>query len=174
MRRRCVVLRRPRAQRGAAAVELALVSLIFFPILFGIIDYGLWFNDSLNTRQGVREAARRAVVQTVSSSCGGGAVSLDNMVCDTKRQIDAISGRSYAKVLVPDGWSQGQPLVVCAVVRADGVTGVTPLPRDAFIHSKTSMSIEEALAVPAGSAASGSTSAQDADPSGDNWAWCTL
>ena len=31
-------------------------------LVFGIIDYGLWFSDSLSTRQGVREAARQGVV----------------------------------------------------------------------------------------------------------------
>ncbi len=34
-----------RADSGAAAVEFALVSTVFFLLLFGIIQYGLYFND---------------------------------------------------------------------------------------------------------------------------------
>ena len=69
-RRRPPPHRRTRSARGAAAVELALVSTILFTLLFAIVDYGLWFNDSLNTRQGVREGARRAVVENFTVPSG--------------------------------------------------------------------------------------------------------
>jgi len=35
------------------------VAPLLFIMLFGIIDYGIWFADSIGMRQGVREAARR-------------------------------------------------------------------------------------------------------------------
>src|SRR5687768_15944686 len=49
--------------RGAAAVEFALVVPILLALMVGIVDYGLWFGDSLNARQGVDEGARQAVVK---------------------------------------------------------------------------------------------------------------
>ena len=52
----------PRRDSGATAVEFALVAPILLLLVFGIIEYGLWFSDSLATRQGVREAARQGVV----------------------------------------------------------------------------------------------------------------
>ena len=48
--------------RGAAAVEFALVSTLLFTVIFGILKYGLYFNDALSTRNGVREAVREGVV----------------------------------------------------------------------------------------------------------------
>jgi len=48
-------------QRGAAAVEFALVSVAFFTLLFGIIEFGrllyLWNTTAEATRRGARIAA---------------------------------------------------------------------------------------------------------------------
>ncbi|MFI5073895.1 MAG: TadE family protein [Actinomycetales bacterium] len=38
--------------RGAAIVEFAIVIPLLLALLFGVVDYGLWFNDSLSVRQG--------------------------------------------------------------------------------------------------------------------------
>ena len=53
-RRRLLALRR--GSRGAAAVEFALVVPILFLLVFGIIDYGLYFSNSLATRQATRDS----------------------------------------------------------------------------------------------------------------------
>ena len=37
------VLRRRRGEQGAAAVEFALIAMILFTLLFGIIQFSLWF-----------------------------------------------------------------------------------------------------------------------------------
>ena len=44
--------------RGAAALEFALVVPVLLALVFGIIDYGIYFTDSLAARDGVRVAAR--------------------------------------------------------------------------------------------------------------------
>ena len=56
--------RRPRAQGddGAALVEFALVMPLLFLLLFGIVEFGINMNDYQAIRQGVRDAARQAVV----------------------------------------------------------------------------------------------------------------
>ena len=152
-------------ERGAAAVEFALVSLIFFPLLFGMIDYGLWFNDSLNARQGVREGARMAVVKNIPS-CTPASTDIDRIKCNTKREVGSLSGPTYIRVNAPEGWAKGKRLVVCAMVKSNGVTGLVPLPGDRIIRTKTQMSIE---VVPA---PSGGASAEDTPPTGANWSWC--
>src|SRR3954462_11690196 len=113
-------------ESGAAAVEFALVSTLLIPLMLGIVDYGLWFNDSLNTRQGVREAARMGVVQNVT--CSTGSTMMAKLVCLTKQDVGAVSGPAYAMVKVPQGWAKGKPLIVCAMIHSDGVTGLTPMP----------------------------------------------
>ncbi|MGZ4531463.1 MAG: TadE/TadG family type IV pilus assembly protein [Mycobacteriaceae bacterium] len=52
------------ADRGAAAVEMALVTLfLLVPILSGIVTYGLIFMAQISLNSGARDAARAGVVQ---------------------------------------------------------------------------------------------------------------
>jgi hypothetical protein len=151
-------------ERGAAAVEFALVLTLLIPMLFGIVDYGVWFADSLSVRHGVHEAARVGVVQ--NPGCTTGATYLDKVVCTTKQQVSAIGGAAYAMAKAPQGWARGKPLLVCAMVKEHAVTGVTPLPAGRMIRAKAELAIEVDTPVPA------ATSASDAPPAGADWSWC--
>lgn len=51
-----------RSDRGVALVEFAIVLPLVCLMLFGIIEFGKGYNDYQALRQGVREAARAAVV----------------------------------------------------------------------------------------------------------------
>jgi len=156
---------------GAAAVEFALVSTVFFLLLFGIIQYGLFFNDSLNTRQGVREAARQGVVQMpIANSCGTAGVTWTKLECYTTSQIGALTGTPKVHILIPDtnGWKKPNRLVICAAVKSQGAFGLIPMPNGGVIKSVTVMSIEQDSAAPAGNPPNA-----DADPSGSSWSWCT-
>jgi hypothetical protein len=159
---------RARSDTGAAAVEFALVSGVLFLVLFGIIQYGLYFNDSLNTRQGVREAARQGVVRNFSS-CGSETTDFGKLACSTKHEIGALTGPTYVKIVTPSGgWAKARPLTVCAMVKSNGALGLLPMPNGGWILSKTQMSIEQATApLPTGSARA------DTLPSGASWSWCS-
>ncbi|WP_426244020.1 TadE family protein [Nocardioides sp. LHG3406-4] len=126
-------------------MEFALVMPILFLLVFGILQYGLYFNDSLSTRQGVREGARIGVVQTPITGCGTGQMA--QLACETKKQIDALTGVEYVKVSAAS-WAKGSPLVVCAYVKSDGGVGLLPMPDGGWIFSKTQMSIEKDTPVP--------------------------
>jgi Flp pilus assembly protein TadG len=157
--------RRTRASdRGASAVEFGLVAPILILMVFGIIQYGLYFFDSVNARQGVREAARQGVVKTFPT-CTGASTDWAKLKCNTKTQVGAVTGPVYVKVAAPDGWAKGKRLVVCAVVRYNTGLNFFPMPNDGFIQSKTEMSIEKDTA-PTGSAAA------DTLPAGQTWTWC--
>jgi hypothetical protein len=150
---------------GAAAVEFALVSGIFFLVLFGIIQYGLYFNDSLNTRQGVREAARLGVVKNFTG--GSGATDMAKLKDITTQQVGALTGTTYVKVKPPSPWKKGSPLVVCTLVKSDGGVGLLPMPNGGWISSSTQMSVEQD-----NPAATGATT-QDTLPAGSpGWGWC--
>lgn len=158
--------RRHRDAQGAAAVEFALVFPILMLVVFGILQYGLYFFDAHGTRTGVREAARIGVVKTTPASpCNSGAY-LDQVRCATKEQVDAITGPIAVKAHAPNGWQKGKPLVVCAMVKSEGVVGLLPMPDDGLITTKTQMSIEIDTSPPA------SMSSQDPALSGASWAWC--
>jgi len=159
-----------RTQSGASAVEFALVSSVLFLLLFGIIQYGLFFNDSLNTRQGVREAARQGIVQMPTTTCGAAGITWTKLACFTKDQIGAVTGDTHVHFLIPDsgGWKKPNKLLVCATVQSDGALGILPMPNGGVITSKTAMSIEQDSAPPAGSPPNSET-----DFTGKNWSWCS-
>ena len=166
---------RRRNQRGAAAVEFGLVSPLVFAIMFGTLSYGLWFNDSLNLRQGLREASRQGVVANYGATptCGviyGGpapSANLNALVCEAKREIHANTGKTYIKVVLPDGWVRGKELVVCGMVHAKNIPGIVPLPDDRMIRSVSRMSIEVT--------APGQVETGGAEllPTGSSWSWCS-
>lgn len=172
-----MVRRRPatsRAERGAAALEFGLVSPIVFAVLFGTMTYGLWFNDSLNLRQGLREASRQGVVANYgeTSSCGmtytvTPSANIQKLMCRARADVRAMTGDTYVKVVLPGGWLRGQELVVCGMVRADRLPGIVPLPDDRMIRWSSSMSIEKTAP---GQVESGG---EQTPPSGVSWAWCT-
>lgn len=156
-----------RGESGAAAVEFALVSSMLFTVMFGIIQYGLYFNDALSTRQGVREGARMGVVRNFAT-CGSASTDLDKLRCQTKQQISALTGTAYVKVSVAK-WAKAQPLVVCAMVKSSGGIGLLPMPNGGWIGSTTQMSIEQdATPLPTGVSSTSpyNGSSQDTLPSG--------
>ncbi len=156
-----------RVDSGAAAVEFALVSSLLFLLVFAIIDYGLWFNDSLNLRQGVREGARVGVVQNFAQPTCTQADPMQKLACKTRIEIGAVTGTSYVMIATPDGgWKKGKPLVVCGMVKSDGVTGLVPLPNDRIIRSRTEMSIEVDTPTPS------AEDYADTPPPGASWSWC--
>lgn len=57
-----------RLDRGAAAVEFALVLPVLLLVIFGIIDFGRMLNAQLQVSEAAREGARAASVITGSSS----------------------------------------------------------------------------------------------------------
>lgn len=154
-----------RDEGGAAALEFALVSTVFFTLVFGVIQYGLWFNDALNARQGVRQGARTGVVENFPA-CETASTNSAKLICSTKKAIGSLSGPAYVRVLAPQGWSTGNPLTVCAMVKS-GDGGLLPMPNGGWIHSRTQMSIEQ------DALAAAWTDNAEALPTGLDWNWCT-
>jgi len=155
-------------EEGAAAVEFGLVSIILMMVLLGILQYGIYFNDSLQTQQGVREAVRQGVVHSFTA-CGGSTNDMDALRCNTRAQMSLTSGTAYVKVVKPATYAKGQPLKVCALVSSGGGVSLLPMPNGGWIKAQTSMSIEvDAPTV------TGSTGADTLPAAATiNWNWCT-
>lgn len=60
VQRRSQALRRAGGQRGAALVEAAILTPVFFLMVFGIIEFGLAFHDKLTAANMSRAGARAA------------------------------------------------------------------------------------------------------------------
>lgn len=59
---------RRQRQQGAAAVEFAIIALLLFTILFGILEFGRLFYVYNTVQEVTRHAAREAVVRWVDNS----------------------------------------------------------------------------------------------------------
>jgi len=85
---------RRRAQRGVAAVEFALIAILFFTLLLGIMEFGRWLFLLNGANEATRLGARLAVVCSVEapgnlthikarmSAMTGGGIPATNMVLD--------------------------------------------------------------------------------------------
>ncbi len=160
--------------RGAAAVEFALVVPILLMLLFGMIDYGLYFSNQLGVQQGARDAARQAAVGSslgTTSSCGMVWSTTPNtegkkLGCLVLSRTEPAVGKTYVKIKVPAaGWAKGRILTICEMVKTDGLTGFVPMPGKGVVSSKVEMSIEQENSSPP-------SSGEQAPPSGVSWSWC--
>src|SRR3954449_10184554 len=97
---------RRRRDRGAAAVEFALVAPLLFIMLFGIIEYGIWFADSISARQAVRDGARGGSVEqfgSCSPAATGADAALHNVACSVQSALGQLSATGYVRaVIAPD------------------------------------------------------------------------
>ncbi|WP_172833939.1 TadE/TadG family type IV pilus assembly protein [Nocardioides scoriae] len=155
-------------ERGASALEFALVSPILFLVVFGIFQYGMYFNDVNLLRQGVRETARTGVVENFTyPGCTTGA-SADKLLCIAGKQTgSSLTASPVFKVYAPDGWVKGKSLRVCSAAITKGGVGLAPLPDGGRVRAMTQMIIEqEALK------ASWVNPTPPSDPTGGSWSWC--
>lgn len=110
---------RIRGDRGAQAVEFALLSLPLLAIIYGLIAFGFALNQQITATQLAREAARSAAIcagntGATTSSCNSagatrfsvqtpagfsGTVSVDSSQCFTSPANDATATVSTSPIL---------------------------------------------------------------------------
>lgn len=105
---------RQRRQRGAAAVEFALVLPILLLILLGIIDFGLYFYNDLQLTHAARDAARYLSVDNPSDAVAA--------VNDAESRLVSATMSAWAPPAAP---SHGESL---SVDLSATYNFITPLP----------------------------------------------
>jgi Flp pilus assembly protein TadG len=173
--------RRRGADRGAAAVEFALVTPLLLVMLFGIIDYGIWFTDSIALRQAVRDGARRGAVENFGSCSpaitGTTDADLHNLACSVASGVNPISGTVAVRVVIANdpasasgaAWQAGRTLRVCALSQHTSLLPFVPFPSGGISKASVDIPIEQASAAGAGTRTG---YAGDPAPAGANWLWC--
>jgi hypothetical protein len=95
------------SERGAAVIEAAIVTPVFFLFIFGLFEFGLLFRDSLTTDNASHQGARAA-------SVGGGRADADYLI------IRSVEHGMQAMDL--------QQLDYIVVFKADGPDDEVPVP----------------------------------------------
>jgi Flp pilus assembly pilin Flp len=176
-----------RRERGAAAVEFALVVPLLVLVLVGMIEYGLYFADDISIRQQAREVARQgALAQWGPGGCTlpsgtTGSTDVQKLICraradaltssgpvDVKvRFIDASSATSTdttypTSIGIRNGTSSAS-IRVCLSAPHQSITHFVPFPSNARIRTRVDYRIEN---VSATTETAGTTAPSAA------WSWC--
>jgi Flp pilus assembly protein TadG len=164
-------------------VELAIILPIFMLLVFGVIEFGITYNNMITLRQGTREAARQGAVgnfgSTTSCSLNGltGSPSSDiqKLMCLAKQQVGLSFANTRVKILSGSAdftssgtFQKGEAIIVCVEYPVDAMAKfVTPVLGSALLKTKTSMRIETSYT-------SSETGGQETALSGSDWNWCTV
>lgn len=105
--------RRHRDERGASAVEFALVVLPLILVIFGIVNFGVLFSQQLSLNDGARQAARYGVV---GKTC-------DQITTQAKNQAESM-GMTATQVPTPT-------ITNCSSSTATNTPCVSPTPKPA-------------------------------------------
>jgi Flp pilus assembly protein TadG len=96
-----------RSQEGQALVEFALVAPLLFLILFGIVQFGIAFMNSIALTDAVRTGARKAAV---SRTAANPTQSTENAVLGAANDLDP----SKVSINVTSTWQSGSNVTVDA------------------------------------------------------------
>ena len=125
-------LRRARcagSDEGASAVEFALVLPLLLVLVFGIIDYGWWFGETLGLRSGVREAARLSAVNEIMPGANSADAVKDVLLQRSPQlQMDAtelaVSVRIYGPGATGEVPGVGSTILICARFPGESISGL--------------------------------------------------
>ncbi len=110
------MLNRQKDDRGAAAVEFALVLPILILIVFGIIEFGIAFAQQLSLNSGARQGARLGVVG--DKTCGQVATAAKTAatsigITDTNISVaSGVGGGGCSGGQKPCSGNRGEPFAV--------------------------------------------------------------
>jgi hypothetical protein len=171
-------------ERGAGLVEFALVGPILLVILFGVVDFGVGYNDWVALRQGARDGARQAVTgrvgadETCAVQPGSPAFPANSevqaLVCLTKDRLELDDDNVAVKLVIEGAYADKRSLGVCVMARLYSATGFFNfLLDDKVVRTAVQMKIEQTVDE---ATASGKVLADwaEAPLTGGNWSFCTL
>lgn len=114
---------------GASAVEFAILVPLLLVLLFGIIDYGWWFGETLGLRSGVREVARLAAVNEIVPG-GTSADAVKDVMLQRSPQLnsDADNLEVAVRIYGPGATSEipgvGSTILICARFPGESLSGL--------------------------------------------------
>jgi len=158
-------MRRGGHDRGAAAVEFALVATVLFPLLFAVVDYGIYFADVIAVQRSAGEIARAATLSTGGpAGVGGldpagvagcpqtGPLATDPLqlaACVAAGRTRTLTGTVHARARSLDAagaplldWGTGGTLRLCVVSVHPPILPLIPFPNGGRIEARVDMPVE--------------------------------
>jgi len=123
-------------RKGAAAVEFAIVALLFFLFIFGMIEFGRTFHVQHAITSVSRAAAREAALPEAK-----GADVLKNAQNDLKMQGFSTAMASFVGK-TPENTEFGRPITVQISVKFSDVALLSPMWGDRTMVATTTMRSE--------------------------------
>jgi Flp pilus assembly protein TadG len=125
-------------QRGAAAVEFALIVPLLVSMLLGVVDFGMALSQNISLQGAAREGARQGVTQgdviaTTSQAKG----SLDDAKLEVKFVVDSSAGAPGV-------------MVVCLRYPQSSLSGFYSWALGGFFEAKAVMKMEGTAAATSG------------------------
>lgn len=166
--------------RGAVLIEFALVALLLFTLVFGIIDFGGAYNDQISVRQGARDGVRQSVTGRIGTdtSCApvGGTpanASVHKVVCLTKSRVGLDEDDTRVKIDVndPAGSDRGS-VAVCVMYPLGSVTGFFPMLDGRVVRTEVQMRTEQTVSEALGTGNPDLVDYTEPALSGQNWSFC--
>ncbi len=147
------IMRGPR-ERGAAAVEFALVLPLLLLLVLGGIDYGIYFSDSAALRDAARAGARTAALEPGAT--------LAQIAEEVQTDASGATGDAAVYVRSEADADLGDRVIVCAELEDRAEIGLVPLPSGGTIRVRVVFAVEQDRPV--------------VDPPGmtraTGWGWC--
>jgi Flp pilus assembly protein TadG len=127
-------VRHRRGEEGQTLVEFVLVAPVLLLILFGIVQFGIAFKNSIVVTDAVRAGARKAAVSRVAT----------DPTATVQQAVDAAAGDLDAtklKVVVASTWVAGDKVTVTATYPYEiNILGIVVASGD--LHSTTVERVE--------------------------------
>lgn len=122
--------KRKQRQRGAAAVEFAIILPVLLIMLLGVIDFGIFFGQNISLQSAAREGARQGITQ-------------GDVIASTE-QAKGLLDTSKLQIKFTVDKSAGEPgtLVVCLRYPQSSLTGFFDFALNGVSESKTVMRME--------------------------------
>ncbi|MDO4784746.1 MAG: pilus assembly protein [Propionibacteriaceae bacterium] len=132
-----------RSERGAVAVEFALVMPLVILLVLGAIDFGLLLQARAQAANAAREGVRAAALgRTKADSEAIALNALTGVLGDVKAHAECVAVVGLPRTCTLGGASSGDDAKVSVTIRYQGVTGLFPMLADAEIVSVSTMRIE--------------------------------
>lgn len=111
---RCVNRQTAARERGAVAVEFALVFPILVMVVFGIISFGIVFSQQVTLGNSVRDGARFGSVGLYSDAAAAADQNCDDVINATRNNANTLAmGGDDVEVEVRRGPSYGASTQIC-------------------------------------------------------------